>query len=263
MIKYKSLITASLLREMFFPAHCALCSSTLLSSAEAYNGLCSDCARQFSVEDVPRCSRCGKPIVSEKRLCMSCRKKTDGKDTPEDDYRFAFDAAFVIFPYIGKYRQLLKAYKFGRRKTLARFFAKKLLEARHIMAINDDNNDDDDSAVWVPVPARPGKIKESGWEQIEELAKVLECQDAAEGGAGKKITVERTLRRLPSRSQKELNREERQLNLKDKIKCARPPAKNIILFDDVFTTGATLSVCAEELKAAGAQRVRGLCLFYD
>jgi ComF family protein len=195
---------------------------------------------------------------------MSCRKKTDGKDPVQDDDRFACDTAVVIFPYIGKYRQLLKAYKFGRRKTLARFFAKKLLEARHIMAINDDDNDDDDdSAVWVPVPARPGKIKETGWEQIEELAKVLECSDAAESGAEKKITVERALRRLPSRSQKELNKEERRLNLKDKIQCVRPPAKNIILFDDVFTTGATLSVCAEELKAAGAQRVRGLCLFYD
>jgi ComF family protein len=254
-----------LLREMFFPAHCALCASPLLTAEEAQNGICAACAQKFAVEDVPRCALCGKPLISEKRLCMSCRKMTaedaPDKDTPQGDapqkdaVGFAFDSAFVIFPYMGKYRELLKAYKFGRRKTLARFFAEKVLNARSMMSVGDD-------AVWVPVPPRKGKIKESGWEQVEELAKALERLTSGGDGA-KKIIVERCLERLPSRSQKELDKENRRHNLKGKIKCTKPAAKNIVIFDDVFTTGSTLSVCAEELKANGAEQVRGLCLFYD
>jgi ComF family protein len=166
---------------------------------------------------------------------MTCRKAEP----------FAFDAVFAIFPYIGKYRQLLKAYKFGKNKNLARFFALKLLETPFARAA--------EAPVWVPVPPRAGKIKAAGWDQVEEIAKIIE----------KTNSVQRCLKRLPSKSQKELDKGTRLTNLKGKIRCVKNPAKNVVLFDDVFTTGSTLSVCAEELKNHGAERVCGVCLFYD
>lgn len=231
------------LREMFFPADCALCGKMLLSADEAFYGICSDCAKNFQPELVPRCSLCGKPLISEKERCMACREKPG----TERAVPFAFDAAFVVFPYVGKYSELCKAYKFGRKKNISRFFALKLLEARLIAPFPRE------AATWAPVPPRAGKIKETGWDQVEEIAKIIE----------KSIDVQRCLRRLPSKSQKKLGKEKRLTNLKGKILCTGKPAKDMVLFDDVFTTGSTLSVCAEELKASGAEHVYGICLFYD
>jgi predicted amidophosphoribosyltransferase len=41
------------------------------------------------------------------------------------------------------------------------------------------------------------------------------------------------------------------------------PPKTAILIDDVMTTGSTMDICASVLKAGGAERVYGVCLFYD
>jgi len=107
----------------------------------------------------------------------------------------------------------------------------------------------------VPVPPRPGKIRKQGWDQIEYLAGLLEKEHG--------LPVTRCLKRLPSRTQKKLNREERGKNLKGRILCIKTPPRIAILFDDVITTGATLNACAASLIEGGAEKVYAVCLFYD
>ena len=52
-------------------------------------------------------------------------------------------------------------------------------------------------------------------------------------------------------------------NLKGKIcLCAKPP-ETILVIDDVVTTGSTMETCSGVLKDGGAEKVYGLCLFYD
>ena len=111
----------------------------------------------------------------------------------------------------------------------------------------------------VPVPSRPGKIRKNGWDQVEYLAKLIEKKHARYGN----FPVNRCLKRLPSKSQKELGRENRKTNLKGRIVTVKQPPKTAIVIDDVMTTGSTLDACASALKEGGTQTVYGLCLFYD
>jgi ComF family protein len=234
----------SYLREYLFPSGCGGCGEALQNPEDVHYGLCGAC-RVFltyaqAIEN--RCEVCGKPLITEKETCLSCRAKGDN----------ALVRQLTLFPYTGKFQSILAAYKFGKSLGVGNYFAKCLVTALEGFLPGE--------AAWVPVPPRPGKIKAQGWDQIEYLAGLLE----KENKRGKRITpVCRCLKRLPSRTQKELNREERSRNLKGQILCVKRPPKIAVIFDDVFTTGATLSACAEALLEGGAAEVYGMCLFYD
>jgi len=228
-------------REYFFPFGCSICGADLYSGAEAVYGLCGTCRAGIEREIEEngageRCDYCGKPLISEQGRCLSCR---EGEER-------SYDRARVLFPYTGKYRRLLSAYKFGKNPAVGNFLAEKVLEAAA---------DFPPEARIVPVPPRPGKIRTTGWDQVEYLARLLERNG---GGA-----VYRCLKRMPSKSQKELGRENRRSNLKGRIAPVRQVPQIAVLLDDVMTTGSTLDACAAALKEAGAQMVYGLCLFYD
>ena len=163
-----------------------------------------------------------------------------------------YDRAAVLFPYSGKYRKLLTSYKFRKNIALGNYFAGKIREEIESWQIPEE-------ARIVPVPPRPGKMRENGWDQVEFLARLLERAGKTSGC----LPVIRCLKRLPSQSQKELGLENRRTNLKGRIVPVRNVPKFAVLLDDVMTTGSTLDACAAALKKTGTETVFGLCLFYD
>jgi predicted amidophosphoribosyltransferase len=115
------------------------------------------------------------------------------------------------------------------------------------------------NVVLIPIPPRPGKIRDKGWDQVEDLCRYLEHRH--------RIPIARLLRRRSKKQQKKmLGLEGRTENarasysLRPGLAPGRIPS-HIVLLDDVRTTGATLEVCAELLKAAGALSVQALTLF--
>ncbi|MDR2509446.1 MAG: ComF family protein [Spirochaetaceae bacterium] len=227
--------------EIFSPCGCALCGETLTGANEAYDGLCSECKDLFNIDLSDRCGDCGKPLISERLRCRQCKKEGGN----------AFNRTVVLYPYVGVFQQVIIAFKFKMHTQLAPFFAEKLVEAAPLLDVPE-------GAQWVPVPPRYDKLKEKGWDQVELIARHMETMRTE-----REFEVARILSRLASRSQKKLSGDERYKNLSGKIVVNRPPAKNVVIFDDVFTTGATISTCAEALKAAGAENIWGVCLFYD
>ena len=236
------------LRDCFFPSGCALCGRSLVGAGEWWYGLCEDCTETLKKEGPggkEHCDRCGRPLVSERGRCMQCRRgKVPG-----------FDRIVTLYPYRGSYRKLLGAYKFGKNLSLGHFLAERIGET--LTRILDPYRGEGAAPALVPVPPRPGKRKKTGWDQVEYLTGLLE-----KGGTASPL-VRRCLRRLPSQAQKELDREHRKKNLLGKIVVRGRAPETAILLDDVITTGSTMDACAAALKAGGAKRVLGICLFYD
>jgi len=227
---------AACLLDIALPRACVLCGAPIEPGSCIPWPLCARCSSGLRPLGGERCERCGLPLISEERLCMRCR-----------DTRWAFDSIHPLFSYAGPAKDLMAAYKTKRRRSLAPFFAVLFAEALE--------------REWpgrtvVPVPPRPGKTRSRGWDQVEEIARLLERRGCA---------VARPLDRRPSDEQKRLGRGERGANA-GRAYFLRPGASSprlVLLIDDVVTTGATLDACARALKEGGASSVDALVFAAD
>ena len=106
-------------------------------------------------------------------------------------------------------------------------------------------------ATLVPVPLHPTKLRERGFNQSEQIAKMLvRC-------TGGNASIENLLvRKYYTKSQTCMNRTKRSQNVKNAFALVPDTVldskKSYILVDDVFTTGSTLNACAQVLRKAGA-----------
>jgi len=208
--------------EILFPGRCLLCGRWLLTSGSGGKQLCADCACSLSPIQGPRCGICGTPLVSESTTCVRCQEAD-----------FSFEAHRSVFAYCGAVRDLIACLKFERRSRLSDFFA-DILAPRILMSYP--------GVPLVPVPGHRSA------DAVELIARKLEAQHG--------ITVLRLLKRSGGRAQKTLDLRERRENLRDRI---RPLATSVppeaVLFDDVFTTGATADTCSRVLLEAGCRKV--------
>ncbi len=176
-------------------------------------------------------------------LCCSCR-----------DRNYYFDKNYSIYQY-HNIKEVIAAYKFDNRKSLRYFFA-EIIAAVYFNKYN--------GFLLVPVPCSPSSKKKRAWDQIEEISKLLKKKY--------RIPVYNILERKNSKSQKVLNYHERVKNLKNKIFYKQKIIKSLIefnmlgkvvLLDDVFTSGATISECSSILKRAGFKEVYSLTIAID
>jgi ComF family protein len=237
------------IREFFFPGGCGLCGTALLEPEEAWQGLCGPCRESLEAPadgTGERCNRCGRPLISEQGRCLPCRERDD----------WNCESVTLLYPYTGKYRKLLAAYKFRKNLGVGNFLARRLAgHCREVHGCHEIHGGREfpDFAL-VPVPPRPGKIRKAGWDQVEYLARQLEREG---------LPVRRCLKRLPSQTQKKLDRRNRLHNLEGRFVLTGAAPRRALIIDDVMTTGATLEACAAALRQGGAEQVRGVCLFYD
>ena len=109
--------------------------------------------------------------------------------------------------------------------------------------------------VVVPVPLPPRKLKQRGFNQAELMA-----QEAVRLAPELKLEVAGgvMIRSRETASQIGLTRRQRRENMRGAFEVVRPEAiagRTVLLVDDVFTTGTTVSECARVLRRAGAAKV--------
>ncbi len=205
-------------------------------------------ARLLLEHEADRCSVCGTRLISAENTCPQCR---------EGDGAFRHtDKVCTLFSYTPANAAALSAWKIAGNRLYSSIFAEILATVFAASVLTGKECKARGIAI-VPVPPRPGKIKNTGWDQIEELCRLLRKRYG--------MPVANCLKRLSAKQQKRLGREERKANIRGQIslKKGKTPPETAILIDDIVTTGATADACAQALKSAGCRFVAVLSLFRD
>jgi len=151
--------------------------------------------------------------------------------------------------YDGGLRELIHLLKYGRVRPAGGVLGRMLAEV--IQGFGSEFI----SATVVPVPLHGSKLRQRGFNQAEEIAHAaLKSLSRKELRFATRVLI----RRRATESQTGLSDHQRQQNVRGAFVVASPTeiaGGDVLLVDDVFTTGATVTECARVLRRAGADRV--------
>ncbi|WP_374405708.1 double zinc ribbon domain-containing protein [Pelagerythrobacter sp.] len=236
---------ATLLREslaplvdLIYPPRCPVCGESIAQQ----DGLCPACWSELVIPGAPACARCQRPIASDvaegTMICAPCLAHPPRHDGI---------AAGTI--YNDTARKLVLAFKHGRRIALAPMLAR--LVAARLPVLEGE---------WliVPVPLHRWRLWRRGFNQAALIARELAL------GTGGTLTVDALHRHKRTPMLGGLGRKARAKTLSGAIaadprRAASLRGANVVLVDDVLTSGATSEACVAALKRAGAKRVIVAC----
>jgi ComF family protein len=183
--------------------------------------------------------RCALPVVPGVAQCGRCLA-----DPPP------LDACYTAVTYDYPWSALIAQYKFHGQAAWARVFATLMRSTPWVEPTLDDAD------LVLPMPLARERLAERGFNQSLQMARLL-APTEADGSLLLRI------RHTPS--QAALDRRARVANVKDAfaldpLRSSRVRGKQIVLIDDVMTSGASLHAAAQVLREAGAARVTAIVL---
>lgn len=208
-----------------------------------YPPACPSCGR-LGYAICPSCRSAIVPIVSGD--CRICNRPLEYGDICASCFAgpHHLERVYAATTYSGPIRDVIARFKYGNNRPLAGELAAIMARRLAGEAIT--------SSLIVPVPLHRRRAKERGYNQSEllarGLAKLLQLPVAT-----------RALERIvDTRSQVGLKENERLANVKNAFRAdpALVAGQDLLIVDDISTTGATLAACARECKRAGAKTVR-------
>lgn len=212
--------------DLFYPSRCACCGNFIKWN----ESICNECEKKLLETDIEICPACGKKL--EDCICS---------------LGMSYDRCIGVTTY----NEISKQGIFSMKNSVGKGFADwsgKIL-AKKIM--NDKKISQ--AEIIIPVPMRAKKEKIRGYNQAELIARSISQNTGIplEDGILKKNPHGR------DKVQHMLNAEQRAENAEKMYSLTnrKLEAKNIIICDDVLTTGSTLDKCARLLKSAGAEFV--------
>ena len=203
--------------------------------------LCIECYSQLKFITTPYCSCCGMifPAGKVEHLCGTCL-----------NHHYHFSKARSIFNYEKIIAGLIHNIKYYGKTT----------SLNTIKWLVDQSNTLDDFAnpdYIIPVPLHFDRLQKRGFNQSLLLARIIFPDEK------QKIRYNILIRNKKTPFQTNLSGKERRKNLKNAFHVDSPEMiinKNILLIDDVLTTGTTVDECAKTLKKAGCKRVEVLTI---
>jgi len=228
--------------DLIFPPRCSACGERL-DKEDLSPSFCRDCLGQFRFITPPLCPLCGYPYAdktSENHLCQACLLSPP-----------PFVAARFVASYEGVLQDVLHRFKYGGDTQIGEAlgeimanFTWPLFEIR-------------DYSMIIPVPLHIKKLRERGFNQALTLSKIIAKHHRLKLDY---LSFKRTEFTQP---QTTLGKKARQVSVTGVFDVAHPEKlkrEKVILIDDVYTTGSTLTECARTLKEAGVTTIAVLTM---
>ena len=221
--------------DLVLPPRCPACRDIV----DGDGRFCADCWRGLAFITAPQCARCGTPFDHDRgpgAECGACLAQPP-----------RFTSARAALAYGGPARSVLLALKHGDRLYLAAMMADHMTRVAGPVLVP--------GALLVPVPLHRWRLWRRGFNQAALLAQAL----ARQSGADIDLTALVRVRATPPSVG--MGRAARAANVRGAFRVVAPArirGRDIILVDDVLTTGATVDACARHLRRAGARSIHVL-----
>jgi len=211
--------------------------------------LCTTCKKGLELPSKNHCKVCHKPLLTgsvedsaKEAICSDCESGLNNF--------LAFNRSAIIYNDFAK--ELISLYKYKGKESILPIFIT-------LLSITYDKyylNEEIDFITYVPI--HPNRLEVRGFNQAEMLAKGLHKYT-------NKPLINTLLKAKDTKKQSKQHKWERLSEIKGSFTLANTNSqelegKNILIIDDIYTTGFTLNECASILQQAGASRIFGLTL---
>jgi len=225
---------SNIILNTIFPPRCLICDK----NTDVANLMCSSCWSNITFISDPKCLKCGSPFpynTLNDNICHYCLE-----DKPK------FDTAVSAIRFDEHSEPLIHNFKYYGKNQGCNQLATLMLNS-----YGDKINAID---IICPIPMHKDKIQKRKYNQAALLAKAIKTI------SNKDYYADLLIKTRQSQSQSGLSKEDRKTNVKNtfKINSALKKCiinKNILIIDDVLTTGSTASECSKILKRNGARKI--------
>lgn len=215
--------------DLLYPHTCPFCGRV---SADE---VCGACREKLEYIHEPRCLRCSKPIKREdQEYCYDCER-----------IFHEYEKGYALWVHRGGVQRAVYQFKYHNQRIYSQFFGRELL-SRYGQAVLRW-----DITTIVPIPLSRKRRRKRGFNQAELLARELGR------GLGIPVDAKSLVRVRDTSPQKQMDAGGRRTNLRNAFawKGKRKACGNILLVDDIYTTGNTIDAAARVLKSSGAGKI--------
>lgn len=223
--------------QRLYPPRCLMCGRPGRDGAD----LCEHCHQQLPFNKAA-CISCALPLppnTSESAICGRCQKKPP-----------YYDQAFSVFSYEQPVVWLIQQLKFNGKLVHARLLGELLADLACVEKVIVDED-----VCILPVPLHKNRLRLRGFNQSIELARALSKK------TGWPMELNKVVRMRETSAQTGLDAKARRKNIRGAFAVVEALVhKQVVLVDDVVTTGSTVNELSRVLKKAGVEKITVLSL---
>ncbi len=232
---------------VLFPSDCRICGTALVKISRL--PICQECLDAMRPVGGGLCAICGERLFSSyassalesEPRCGLCRR-----------IQPTFARAVAYGSYEGGLRELIHLLKYGGVRPATNVLGRMLADA--IAELKFDSSAE--PIAVIPVPLYHARLRDREFNQAETIARA--AMKFIPASSGLRLCPGVLRRKRETASQTGLTRHQRRENVRGAFVVTQPEiikGRQVLVVDDVYTTGATVSECARVLRRAGATKV--------